>query len=123
MRLLYAVRGQLTKRKILYAKRLSTTLYLLHAQMHPERNDIRYIATSGALANDTKKLLLAAAQKIRALGGKVVLGLDNDRAGRTMTEELCKLLKTNIVRVPSTKDWSEDLADRQRRQQDFCLAR
>ena len=98
---------------------------LAHAQMHPERTDIRYVATSGTLANETKKLLLAAAKKIREIGGKVVLGLDNDEAGRKMTEELRELLKTNIVRVPKAKDWSEDLAHQkqQQQQQDFCLSR
>ena len=96
-----------------------------HAQMHPERTDIRYVATSGTLANETKKLLLAAAKKIRENGGKVVLGLDNDEAGRKMTEELRELLKTNIVRVPQSKDWSDDLAHQkqQKKEQDFCLAR
>lgn len=98
---------------------------LAHAQMHPERTDIRYVATSGTLANETKKLLLAAAKKIREIGGKVVLGLDNDEAGRKMTEELKELLKTNIVRVPQAKDWSDDLARQKQREkeQDFCLAR
>ncbi len=98
---------------------------LAHAQMHPGQTDTRYVATSGTLANETKKLLLAAAKKIREIGGKVVLGLDNDEAGRKMTEELRELLKTNIVRVPKAKDWSEDLAHQkqQEQQQDLCLAR
>ncbi len=98
---------------------------LAHAQMHPARTDIRYVATSGMLANETKKLLLAAAKRIREIGGKVVLGLDNDEAGRKMTEELKELVKTNVVRVPQAKDWSDDLAHKkqQEKEQEFCLGR
>lgn len=80
------------------------------AQMSGWSDRTRYLATSGSLSQETKKLLVLAAQKIRQRGGVIIAAMDNDTAGKKMTKELIELIQADQIAVPKSNDWSEDLA-------------
>ena len=81
---------------------------LSHAALNPKR-DAAYISISGSMSQDQKALLGGVLAKAENDGQKITVALDNDRAGRAMTQEIHALAKTVKQEIPRAKDWNEDL--------------
>lgn len=89
---------------------------LSYAALHPEEGT-RYASTGGAL-NPAQPALIAAAMQRIGQGGRIVLAMDNDPAGRGMAQTLVELVAQTgrsdlqVVQAlpePEGADWNDVL--------------